>query len=164
MPRFLAQEDIVPVELGSHHSPREATVLKEKTTSSRLSLQAEIDQFRLKEERKEKEEPVIQVSNSKEELDRSSNVRTPRFIVAQVDDSLEEKEEIALNRKKGLHELLANRAKGPASKDTSGSQPPLALPPPPPTINPFVISNLKKKRNEKEVAEEGELVPQKEPK
>ena len=34
----------------------------------------------------------------------------------------------------------------------------------PPTVNPFTVANLKKKRKEKEVAEEGELVPQKEPK
>lgn len=107
---------------------------------------------------------MIQVSNSENELDKFFNVRTPRFIVAQVDNNLEEEEEeMALNRKKGLRELLTDRAKGSAPKDASRSQPPLALPPPPPPIvNPFTISNLKKKRNE-ELAEE-ELVPQKEPK
>lgn len=82
-----------------------------------------------------------------------------------MDDSLEEEEEeMALNRKKGLRELLADRAKGSVPKDASRSQPPLALPsPPPPIVNSFTVSNLKKKRNE-ELAEEGELVPQKEPK
>ena len=101
-----------------------------------------------------------------DELDKSSDIRTPRFIVAQVDDSLEEEEEeMALNRKKGLCELLANKAKGSTPKDASRSQPPLALPPPPPpTVNSFAVTNLKKKRKEKELAKEGELVPQNEPK
>ena len=103
---------------------------------------------------------MIQVSNSKDKPDRSSNVRTSKFIVAWVDNSLEEEEEeMAMNRKRGLCELLANRAKGLAPKDASRSQPPLALPPP--TINPFAVANLKKKRNEQELVEKGELVPQK---
>ena len=46
------------------------------------------------------------------EPDRSSVVRTPKFIVARVDDSPKEEEEMALNRKKGLRELLSDRAKG----------------------------------------------------
>ena len=41
------------VELSFHHSPREAAVPREETASSRLSLEAEIDQFRLEEEREE---------------------------------------------------------------------------------------------------------------
>ena len=76
----------------------------------------------------------------------------------------EEEEEMALNKKKGLCELFSDKAKGSAPKDASGSQPPLALPPPPLTVNSFAITNLKKKRKDKELAEEGELVPQKEPK
>ena len=72
---------------------------------------------------------------------------------------------MGMNKNKGLHELLANRAKKSAPKDASRSQPPLALPPPPPpTVNPFVVTNLKKKRKEKELAKEGELVLQKESK
>ena len=104
---------------------------------------------------------MVQVLDSEDELDRSSGVRTPKFIVAQVDNnSKEEEEEMALNRKKGLHELLMDRAKRSAPKDPSRSQPPLALPPPhPPTVYSFSIANLKKKRKEKELAEEGELVP-----
>ena len=34
--------------------------------------------------------------------------------------------------------------------------------PPSPVVNPFASTNLKKRKKEKEVAEEGELVPQKE--
>ena len=107
---------------------------------------------------------MVQVSNSEDEPDRFSGVHSPGLIIAQIDNNSEEEgEEMALNRKKGLHELLANRAKGLVPKDTSRSQPFPCLPPPP-TVNPFVVANLKKKRKEKEVAKEGEVVTQKEPK
>ena len=61
VPNFLAREDIVPVELPlpSRRSPCEDAVLREETTSSWLSLEAEIDQFHLEEEGEEQEEPVI---------------------------------------------------------------------------------------------------------
>ena len=52
-PRFLAQKDIVQVDLPAYRSPHEATVLREETASSRLSLEAEIDQFYLEEEGEE---------------------------------------------------------------------------------------------------------------
>ena len=58
VPGFLAGEDIVQVELPSHHSPYEVVALREETASSRLSLEAEIDQFYLKEGL-EQREPVI---------------------------------------------------------------------------------------------------------
>ena len=62
------------------------------------------------------------------------------------------------NRKKGLRELL--RARGLAPKVASRSQPPLPPPPPPPpSINPFAPANLKKRKKEKEITEEKELVP-----
>ena len=158
MPGFLAQEDIVPVKLPSRRSPRKATVLREEIASSQLSFKTEIDQFHFEEERKEQKEPVVQVSDSEDKLDKSSGVHTPRFIVARVDDSLEEEkeEEMALNRKKGLSDLLADRAKGSTPKNASGFHPPLSLPPlPPPTVNLFAIGNIKKKRKEKELAKEG---------
>ena len=72
----------MPTEFPSCHSPHEATVLREETASSQLSLEIEIDQFHLEEKREEQEGPVIQVAYSKDELDRSSGVRTPKFIVA----------------------------------------------------------------------------------
>ena len=75
-----------------------------------------------------------------------------------MDDSLEEEEEeeMALNRKKGLRDLLADKAKGSMPKDALGSQPPLSLPsPPPPTVNLFAITNLKKKRKDKGLAKGG---------
>ena len=94
-----------------------------------------------------------------------------KFIVAWMDNSSEEEEKMALDRKKGLKKLLVDRAKGSVQKDTSRSQPlptllppPPPPPPPPPAVNLLAMPNLKKKRKEKEVAEEGEVVRQKEPK
>ena len=77
---FLAPEDIVPVELPPPPStlPPEAAVLREETASSQLSLEVEIDQFRLEEEGEEQEEPMIQVSNLEGELDRTSIVHSPQ--------------------------------------------------------------------------------------
>ena len=65
---------------------------------------------------------MIQVLDLEDELDRFSSVRTSGLIVVRIDNSSEEEEEeMALNRKKGLRELLAEKAKGSAPKDTLGS-------------------------------------------
>ena len=70
---------------------------------------------------------------------------------------------MSLNTKRGFRELLSDRAKGSAPKNASRSQPPFPLPPPPPpSVNPFSLANLKKGKKKKNVAKEGELVPQKE--
>ena len=50
---FLAQEDIVPVDLPAHRFPCEVAVLREETASSRLLLEVEIDQFHLGKEGEE---------------------------------------------------------------------------------------------------------------
>ena len=66
------------------------------------------------------------------------------------------------NKKKGLRELLAGRAKGLAPKDASRSQLPPTLPltpPPPSLVNLFTPTNLKKRKKDKEVVKEGEVVP-----
>ena len=63
---------------------------------------------------------MIQVSDSEDEPDKFLGVHAPGLVIARIDNSLEEEEEeMSLNRKRGLHELLANRAKGLAPKDTS---------------------------------------------
>ena len=109
---------------------------------------------------------MIQVSDSEDKPDRSSSVYALGLVVVRIDNSSEEEEEeMSLNKKKGLRELLADRAKGSTPKDTLRSQPHLPIPLPPPlTVNPFAPTYLKKRKKEKEkvVAEEGELVPQKE--
>ena len=56
IPGFLALEDLLLVELPLHRSPCEVVLLREETTSSRLSLEVEIDQFHLEDERKEQGE------------------------------------------------------------------------------------------------------------
>lgn len=78
----------------SHYAPPEAVVLGEETVSSRLSLEAEIDQFKLEGDMKEQGEPMIQLSDSKDELNRSSRVRSPEFVVACITSNLEEEEEL----------------------------------------------------------------------
>lgn len=83
--------------------------MKEETASSLHSLEKEIDQYCLEKIEEETKEPVILVSDSKEELDRSSGVHTSRFIIARMDDSSEEEEEMSLQRK-GLRELLKGRS------------------------------------------------------
>ena len=101
---------------------------------------------------------MIQVSDSEDELDRFSGVRTSRFIFARIANNLEEEEEeeMPLERKRGFRELLAGKAKGSAPKDALGSQlPPPLLPPSPSSVNPFTLANLKKRKKDKEV----ELVP-----
>ena len=49
---FLAQIDLPPVEPSPPRALPQATTPREETTSSRLSLEAKIDQFHLKEEEK----------------------------------------------------------------------------------------------------------------
>ena len=112
IPRFLAREDVVPVELPFHHSPYEVAAPKEKTTSSRLSLKAKIDQFRLEEDREEQGGSIIQLPDSEYELDRSSVACSPKLILAQVDSSSEEEDKMALNLRKYLKDLIAGRKKG----------------------------------------------------
>ena len=65
---------------------------------------------------------MIQVLDSKDKPDRFSGVHPSSLVVARIDNnSEEEKEEMALNGKRGLHELLADRTKGLTPKDTSRS-------------------------------------------
>ena len=97
MPSFLAREDLPPVELPLHCSPHEVVAPREKTAFLSLSLKTKIDQFCLEEEGEAQEEPV-KISDLEGELDRSSIVHSPRLIVALVDSSFKEEEEMALTR------------------------------------------------------------------
>ena len=143
MPGFLAQEDLSPVELPLHHALLEAATPREETISLRLSLDEEIDQFQLKEEKEEKGVLVIPILDAEDEFDRFLGVQT-------------------LNPRKGLRDLMARRNKGSSSKEVPKSQAPTNLPPPLPppitTLGLLLIPNLKKKMKEQEV-EEGEMVP-----
>ena len=95
VPSFSAWRDLPPVELPFQCFPREVVALREETASSRLSLEAEIDQFRFEEEG-EGLERLMEPSNSEAELDRFSTANSPRLVVARVNTSSEEKDKISL--------------------------------------------------------------------
>ena len=122
IPRFLAQKDVVPVELPPQLAFPEVAAPREEIASSRLSLEEEIDQFRLEEEREEQGDLVIHISDPEDEFDRTSGVCTPGLIVAKIDDSFEEEEEeMAFNLRKFLKDLLVGRNKGSSSKEAPKS-------------------------------------------
>ena len=103
---------------------------------------------------------MVQVPDSEDKLDRVSVVCPSGFVIAHIDDSSKDKEEeMSLNLRKGLKDLLAGRSE---PKDVPGTQPLPDLPLPP-TTGLLPIPNLKKKRKEKKT-EEGEIVPLKYPK
>ena len=127
-----------------------------------MSLKVEIDQFHLDEEG-EAPDRLVKVSDSKAGLDRSSVADFSRLVVAWIDSS-EEEEDMALNQRRSLRDLLAGRNKGSSSKEATKSQVPPTLPPPPhlPSIDLGlnVMKDLKKKRSVQDL-EEGEVAPQK---
>ena len=88
----------------------------EETTSSRLSLEVEINQFRFEEEGEVPERPV-EPSNSEAKLDKFSAANSPKLVVAWVDTGSEEEEKMALNPRRGLKDLVAERNKGSSSKE-----------------------------------------------
>ena len=100
MPGFLAPRDLPPVELPPQCSPREVATLREETASSHLSLEAEIDQFHFEEDKEERANPIIQLPDSEDELDRQSTAHSPKLIIARVDPSSEEDEEMDINSRK----------------------------------------------------------------
>ena len=166
VPDFLAREDLPPVELPLHRALLEVATSREKIASSCLSLEAEINQFHIEEEEKMQEE-LVEISDSECELDRASAARSPKLIVTHVDPSFEEDEEMDLNPRRGLKDLLTGRNKGAMSKEVPKSQVPANLPPSPPLFRTIVglLPNLdlKKKRKVQEM-EKSEVVPQKGPK
>ena len=84
LPGFLAREDLLLVELPLQRILPETTVLREKTTCSHLSLKVEIDQFHFEEDKKEWVDPIIQLPDSEDELDKHSIAHSPRLIVARI--------------------------------------------------------------------------------
>lgn len=99
-------------------------------------------------------------------MDRTLGVRAPSLVIARIDSNSEEEEEMVLNKRKTLKELLEDRAKGQTSKDPVTPSPLPTLPPhpPPPLGSLLPIPNLRKKRKEEDEIEEGEMALQKEPK
>ena len=95
----------------------------------------------------------MELSYSEGELDRSFAVLSPRLIIARVDNNSKEEEDIALNLRKRLKDLLAGRSKGSSSNETLKTQlpPNLPLPLPPSLLGLLPNPNLqRKKRKERE--------------
>ena len=113
-PSFLAQRDLQPVELPPQRSPWEVATLREETASSRFSLEVEIDQFHFEEEEGALERP-IELSDSEAKLDRLFAAHS-LILVTRVNNSSEEEEEMALNSRRDLKDLVAGRNKGSSSK------------------------------------------------
>ena len=69
-----------------------AVAPREETTSSRLSLEEEIDQFRFEEE-EDQGEQIIPILDTEDELDRFSGVHEAILIVTRPDNSSDKEEE-----------------------------------------------------------------------
>ena len=114
-----------------------------------MSFEAEIDQFHLDEEG-EAPYRLVEVSDSEVGLDRFSAANFPRLVIARIDTSEEEEEDTALNQRRSLRDLMAERNKGSSSKEAPKSQVPPTLPLPPPLppidLGLNVMKDLKKKR------------------
>ena len=159
-PGFLAWRDLPPVQLPIQHVLQEVAAPREGTDFAHLSLSAEIDQFRLKDEGEATGGPIV-LSESEVDIDRLSAANTLGLVVAQINSDSEE-EEIALNQKRSIRDLMAFRNKGETSQEVPKSQVPTTLPPLPAPLptDPglHAIRDLKKKRSLQEI-EEGGLLP-----
>ena len=159
----MTQRDLPPVELPPQHFPREVAAPREEIASSRISLEAEIDKFYFEEEEGVPETPV-ELLDSEAELDRLFVVHFPRLVIIRIDTSFKE-EEMALNQRRSLRDLVSGR-KGSSSKDAPKTQlppnPPLPLLPSPLGLHPN--PNLQKKKRKGKEIEEGEIAPPKDPK
>ena len=80
----MARRDLLPIELPIQRIPQEVATPREETTSTHLSLKAEIGQFHLEEEGEVPERPV-ELSDSEADFDRFSATHSPRLIVARID-------------------------------------------------------------------------------
>ena len=167
IPEFLAREDVMPAGIPLVPTLLEAAIPREETAASRLSLEEEIDQFHLEEEKEDQGAQVIPISDAEDEFNKLSGVCTLVLIVARSDSSFEKEEDMALNSRRGLKDLVVGRNRGSSSKEVLKSQAADNLPPPPPSpttsLGLIPLPNLKKKRKEQELGE-GEVVPQKEAK
>ena len=81
----------------------------EEWTASSSSLKEEIDRFLFEEE-------TIVISEVEEEADEYSCVQTPALIITYVEDSSDNKEEMAPKTSSSLRELMKGRNKAPFPK------------------------------------------------
>jgi len=102
--------------------PEAAVAPREEVTSSRLSLEEEIDKFHF-EEGEIQETPLVNISDAEEEANRYSGVHHPTMVVAHVDSTSKEEEgEMALNRgRRSLRDLMVAKNKGTTSQEVPKS-------------------------------------------
>ena len=102
----------------------------------------------------------MELSDSKANLDRFSTAQSPQLIITRVDTSSKEEEEMALNLRRGLRDLVAGRKGGP-SKDVPKTQlpPNPTLPPLPSPLGLLLDPNLQKRKRKGKEIEEGDFAP-----
>ena len=118
--------------------------MKEEITSSQLSLEEEIDQFRFVGP----SEKPVDISDSKTDSVNISSIHPRQLIITWIDsESEEEEKQMDQKKRSGLRGLLDNKNKGGSSKEAPKTQPP-EIPAPLPPTNPGLLAmpNLKKKR------------------
>ena len=172
-PNFLAQDDLPPVRLPVPQIPPQLVVplqqvplkasveAEEEITSSRLSLEEEIDQFHFVEDAGSSEKPVDISDFETDSLD-ISFVHPRQLVITQIDSKSEEEEDQMDQKKRpGLRGLLAKN-KGGSSKEAPKTQSPLEIPVPPSRtdLGLQAMPNLKKRRPDQGL-DEGEIVPRK---
>ena len=107
----------------------------------------------------------MELSDSETNFDRFSAAHSPKHVVARINTNSEEEEEMALNPRIGLKDLVAG-GKGLSSKDVPQTQLP-PNPPLPPLPSPLSLHpdpNLQRKKRKGKEIEEGEIIPPKDPK
>ena len=60
-----------------------------------------MDQFHFEKDKEERADPIIQLPDSEDKLDRHFVAHSPRLIVARVDPGSDEDEEMEINLRKG---------------------------------------------------------------
>ena len=151
--------------LPSQRAPQQVAAPREESTSTRHSLDTEINQFHFSEVGGVSKK-LVEFSDSSIGSDESSAAHQVKLIIARPNSSSEEEEDMDLKRRSGLKGLLANRGKGQTSKEASKAQVTPSLPPPPPPpllptdLGSKALPDLKKKRPFENL-EEGEVAPKK---
>ena len=158
---FLAGDDLPQVRLPVHQIPHQLAIpfqqvpleakaaVERIASSSRLSLEEDIDIFRFAEEERTPKRPV-EISDTETESDKFSTAHQPEQTIAPVETSSEEVENMDLKKRLSLRDLIANRNKEATSLGVPRTQtsvnPSLPSPPPPANLGPCLNPDPKKKR------------------
>ena len=171
---FLAGDDLPQVRLPVHQIPHQLAIpfqqvpleakaaVERIASSSRLSLEEDIDRFRFAEEERTPKRPV-EISDTETESDKFSTAHQPEQTIALVEISSEEAKNIDLKKRPSLRGLIANRNKGVTPLEIPKAQTSTNLSLPPPLaataadLGLHVNLDPKKKRPPQEL-EEGEML------